>query len=56
MKRAAFVVFVLVLWLATCSAPQPETPAPQLGLTQKDIPATVTAIPPTPMEAMAPAP
>jgi len=56
MKRAAFVILVLVLWLATCSAPQPEIPAPQIELTETDIPATVTAIPPMPTETMAPAP
>ena len=28
MKRSTFIIFVLVLWLATCKAPEPNMPAP----------------------------
>jgi hypothetical protein len=58
MKRMTFVVFVLVLWLATCSAPQPEAPAPQIAPTQTNPPPTLTptltAFPPTPTETAVP--
>ena len=58
MKRMTFVIFVLVLWLATCSAPQPEAPAPQASPTQTNPPPTLTptltAFPPTPTETTAP--
>lgn len=47
MKRLSLVVFATVLWLATCSAPQPDVPVPL----QTDAPATETAVPPTPTEA-----
>jgi hypothetical protein len=56
MKRFSFVVFVLILWLATCSAPQPEAPAADIAPTQTNIPATVTAVPPTPTETLVPEP
>jgi hypothetical protein len=46
MKRATFIVLVTVLWLATCSAPGPEMPAPASAPMQ-----TETALPPTPTEA-----
>lgn len=52
MKRATFIVFVLVLWLATCG-PKPEAPA-DAPPAQPVIPATETAVPPTPTEASAP--
>jgi hypothetical protein len=26
MRRASFIVFVLVIWLATCKAPEPRSP------------------------------
>ncbi len=52
MKRASFIVLVLVLWLATCKAPEPKVPAPtSIPPTQTSIPATETALPPTPTEA-----
>jgi hypothetical protein len=58
MKRMTFVVFALVLWLATCSAPQPEAPAPEVVPTQTSVPATQTptptALPPTPTETTVP--
>ncbi|HEX2989122.1 MAG TPA: hypothetical protein VHO49_00525 [Anaerolineales bacterium] len=58
MKRMTFVVFVLVLWLATCSAPQPEAPAVQASPTQTNPPPTLTptltAFPPTPTETAVP--
>lgn len=51
MKRYIFIVVVLVLWLATCSAP-PELPAPlDVQPTPTNIPATETQVPPTPTEA-----
>jgi hypothetical protein len=58
MKRLTFVVFVLVLWLATCSAPQLEAPALEIAPTQTSLPPTLTpaltAFPPTPTETAAP--
>lgn len=56
MKRFTFVVFVLILWLATCSAPQPEAPAPDIVPAQTDVPATVTVVPPVPTETLVPEP
>ncbi len=62
MKRTTFIVFVLVLWLATCG-PKPETPAPEaVPPTQAGIPATestvhfdtLSATPSAPTEAAAP--
>ena len=51
MKRATFIVFVLVLWLATCRAPEPNMIEPIESVpTQTSIPATDTALPPTPTE------
>lgn len=55
MKRAAFMMLMLVLWLATCSAPQPEIPVPEVQPTQTNPPPTTTAFPPTPTETAAPA-
>jgi hypothetical protein len=31
MKRTAFIILVLVLWLATWKGPHPKAPAPQLA-------------------------
>ncbi|HSJ85960.1 MAG TPA: hypothetical protein VK909_02045 [Anaerolineales bacterium] len=31
MRRASFVVFVLVIWLATCKAPEPKAPSMALA-------------------------
>ena len=42
MRRTAFLIFVLVIWLATCSGPVPEIAAPELAPTQ-----TATAVPPS---------
>lgn len=51
MKRYVFIIFVLVLWLATCSAPPPELPAPlDVQPTPTDIPLTETTVPPAPTE------
>lgn len=53
MKRASFIVLALVLWLATCKAPEPKAPAlvpTSIPPTQTSIPATETAFPPTPTE------
>jgi len=50
MKRITFIVFVLVLWLATCG-PKPETPAPAaIPPTHANLPATETTVPPAPTE------
>lgn len=54
MKRITFVVFVLVLWLATCSAPEPDASAPMVASTQTAVSATETAVPPTPPETLTP--
>lgn len=53
MKRATFIIFVLVLWLATCKAPEPNMPKPSELPTQTSIAAT--AVLPTPTETAAPA-
>lgn len=51
MKRATFVIFVLVLWLATCNAPEPNMTQPiQVAPTQTSVPATETTVPATPTE------
>ena len=55
MKVFSFAVLLLVLWLATCSGPQPKAPAPTAVPTQTAIPATATILPPTPTETAAPA-
>lgn len=49
-------MFVLILWLATCSAPQPEAPAADISPTKTNVPATTTAVPPTPTETLVPEP
>ena len=50
MKRTTFIVFVLVLWLATCG-PKPQTPAPEAVPPMQDkIPATETTVPAGPTE------
>jgi hypothetical protein len=54
MKRTTFIVFVLVLWLATCNAPEPNMTEPiEAAPTQTDVPATQTDVPAT--ETMVPA-
>jgi hypothetical protein len=55
MKRATFIVFVLVLWLATCNAPTPNMIEPiEPAPTPTSIPATEPTAPPTPTEETAP--
>jgi hypothetical protein len=54
MRRAAFIVFVLVLWLSTCKAPEPNMPLLEIAPSETIIPATETAIPPTPTETAVP--
>lgn len=49
MKRATFIIFVIVLWLATCQAPTPDTP--DVLPLPTNVPAMETAVPPTPTEA-----
>lgn len=52
MRRFSFVIFLLVIWLATCSGPQPKTPPVPA---KTEVPATMTAQPPAPAETRAPA-
>jgi hypothetical protein len=52
MRRFSFLIFLLVIWLATCSGPKPKTPEPTP--TQTQLPATATPFPPTPTETGAP--
>ncbi|HJS20880.1 MAG TPA: hypothetical protein VJ785_19185 [Anaerolineales bacterium] len=49
MRRLSLVIFMLVIWLATCSGPPPEIPAPDIATTQPAtaVPATPTPLPPT---------
>lgn len=55
MKRATFLIFVLVLWLATCRAPEPNMIEPtEVPPTQTSVPATETTAPPTLTEESAP--
>lgn len=63
MKRTTLIIFLLVLWLATCNAPEPNMVEPiPAAPTQTSVPATETAvqfdtstaIPPTPTEETAP--
>lgn len=55
MKRTTFIVFVLVLWLATCNAPEPNMLEPiEAAPTQTSAPATETPTPPTPTEETVP--
>lgn len=55
MKRATLIVFVLVLWLATCNAPEPNMTEPiPAAPTLTSIPATETTLPPTPTEGSVP--
>lgn len=55
MKRTTFIVFVLVLWLSTCNAPQPNMIEPMdAAPTQTNVPATETTAPPTPTEETVP--
>lgn len=63
MRRASLIIFVLVLWLATCQAPEPKAPQPQVPPTQTVAPATITPfpatatnVPPTPTETLVPQP
>lgn len=54
MRRFSFLIFLLVIWLATCSGPQPSVPALEAAPTQTEMPATVSPVPPTPTETQAP--
>jgi hypothetical protein len=54
MRRFSFIVFLLIIWLATCSGPKPKAPAPVVTPTQTQAPATATPFPPTPTETAAP--
>jgi hypothetical protein len=48
MKRAAFTIFLLVMVLATCQAPQNLPESVSVVLTQTNVPATETTVTPTP--------
>lgn len=51
MKRTTFMIFVLVLWLATCKAPEPNMLEPMdAAPTQTNVPAAETTAPSTPTE------
>ncbi len=56
MKRVAFIVLVLVLWLATWKGAGPKSPAPDLIRSQMGISVTETTVPAsrTPMEILVP--
>lgn len=45
MRRFSFLIFLLVIWLATCSGPQPRLPEPTAAPVQTEVPATPTAMP-----------
>jgi hypothetical protein len=47
MRAFSLIFVVLIFLLATCRAPQPESPAPTALSTQTEIPPTITALPPT---------
>lgn len=47
MRSFSFIFVIMIFLLATCSAPQPESPAPTALPTQTEIPPTTTALPPT---------
>jgi hypothetical protein len=47
MRLFSFIFVIMIFALATCSAPQPESPAATALPTQTEIPPTVTAMPPT---------
>jgi hypothetical protein len=47
MRLFSFMFVILIFALATCSAPQPESPAPTALPPQTEIPPTATALPPT---------
>ena len=55
MRRFSFIVFILVVWLATCSGPKPDNPARVGAAPATDIPASATNVPPTPTETLTPA-
>jgi hypothetical protein len=58
MRRTSLIVFVLVMWLATCKSPEPNAPPPMptstATSTPTQIPATETPVPPTPTETAVP--
>ena len=53
MKRATFIIFVLVLWLATCQAPGNMPDPVETSPTSTSIPAMEATVPPTPTETAA---
>lgn len=53
MRLFSFFVLILVLWLATCSGPQPDVLFPDIIPTQTSPPPTLTPFPPTPTKTMA---
>ena len=54
MKRTTFIIFLLVIWLATCKAPEPNMPKPSELPTQTSVADAETAALPTPTETAAP--
>lgn len=56
MRTFGFIVFVLVVLLSTCSAPQAIWSTPTAAPTQTSAAATFTPFPPTPTETLVPEP
>ena len=54
MRRFSFIIFILVIWLATCSGPKPKAPAPVSADSGTDRLAIATSLAPTSMERLAP--
>ena len=54
MRRFSFIVFILVIWLATCSGPRPKAPAPVSATSGTDRPATAINLARAPAERLAP--
>jgi hypothetical protein len=50
MKRVAFIILVLVLWLATWKGAGAKTHAPDLSSTQMNFPVAGTTVAPTPKD------
>lgn len=54
MRRFSFLIFLLVIWLATCSGPKPKTPAPAALPTRTEMPAGSTPVPAAATEVLVP--
>lgn len=56
MRRFGFLIFLLVIWLATCSGPQPKARAPEATPVLTEVPATESAVAPAPAPKLPAAP